>query len=57
MTNEVEQIMVYTVQGGWFYEGFEILGIFTNREKAEKCKADQSSRSFDFINIEEYPLQ
>lgn len=55
--NEVEQVMVYTVQGGWFYEGFEILGIFTSREKAEKCKAEQSSHSFDFINIEEYPLQ
>ena len=46
---------VYVAEAGWGYEGFEILGVFSTKERAQEC-LDNTTYRYDSTHIEEFYL-
>lgn len=47
---------VYVTKGGYDYEGFNILGIYSERDKAQS-RADEMEDRYDYTEVTEYDVQ
>ena len=48
---------LYVAEQGFYYEGFEILGVFSSLEMANKvCQNHQRAFQGDFYEVEEFNL-
>lgn len=49
---------VYVVEGGWCYEGAEVLGVFSTLKLAEACAGDTKERKYkyDYVDISKHTV-
>jgi len=47
---------VWIAKGGWDYEGYTIIGVFSSENEA-RSEAEKEKDSFDYTEVKDYEVQ